>query len=56
MSGVSLEVQSAPTAVSLVSRPLITQPSLVAPGGVGHPSDVPSPGPHRGGVPPMGAS
>ena len=36
--------------------PLITQPSVVGPGGVGHGSEIPSPGPQRGGVPPILAS
>ena len=44
------------TASSLERCPLITHPSVVAPGGVGHGSEVPSPGPHRGGVPPIAAS
>src|SRR5712692_5634807 len=37
----SLAVQSAPTAVSRERWPLIMQPSVVAPGGVGQGSDVP---------------
>ena len=39
-----------PEAVSRDSRALTTQPSPVAPGGVGHPS------PQVGGDPPIGAS
>jgi hypothetical protein len=39
-----------PAAVSRDRRPLTTQPSSVAPGGVGHVS------PHRGAVPPIAAS
>src|ERR1700687_680897 len=52
----SLAVQSEPTAVSRDRWPLIMQPSVVAPGGVGQGSEVPSPGPHLGAIPPIGAS
>jgi hypothetical protein len=52
----SLAVQSLPTAMSRERWPLMTHPSVVGPGGVGHGSEVPSPGPQRGGVPPIAAS
>src|SRR5262245_5380130 len=45
-----------PLACKRETRPLITQPSAVAPGGVGQPSEVPPTLPHRGAVPPMAAS
>jgi hypothetical protein len=55
-STVSLPVIWLPIAVSRESRPDATQPSAVAPGGLGHPSDVPPNEPHLGGVPPISVS
>ena len=51
-----LPVMTSPAACSRDSRPEITQPSSVAPGGVGQPSDVAPAEPQRGAVPPIAAS
>src|SRR5439155_14770225 len=45
-----------PDAVRRESRPLTTHPLTVAPGGLGHGSDVPLTVPQRGAVPPIAAS